>query len=548
MFILAAKHNKPLLLEKLLAHDDFNLTDKVASEALKLQASFNVVEVILREDVKIKAAEQLLAELAVTGHRVAKTTSWILAKVWKSAEGHEKWVRLLLNKITNEEARNILPELVPPKRNREANNLRAQVACELINKGALLNDTKIKDNLSEIKRALRRSIYIPEDTEPFVSINTGKIANAFVTWVCDNWSVLNKNSKAFIYKSVALTWASVLEPVVFSKVSALPCEYELKRQQDNGQFKSSEAFATLEKDLAAACKEHDVDLSAYAEVENYVVSPHRVWPIPFTNHKTKTFGLLNKLLLAKEREHGINTDPNAPAVFSGFVPKGFANKIVGNGNLFVEFKGASEVLHGIYSHRLQWYLELSRLGKNVNAKKLVFDSIPTWNKEYDSIDPTKGISSPHALHSILLNSQDKLPTLCYYLRKVFASSLRTIIAAQSVTPQGKPRISASQVVTLNILSNGNVGTAGLRPVNPLKYYQAKKTELIFLHPKEAPNPKARKVTLGEYQDSAFFKKRKNNNTSTLIKRDRETPVETGDDERLTDTTEKRAKINYPLRK
>lgn len=207
----------------------------------------------------------------------------------------------------------------------------------------------------------------------------------------------------------------------------------------------------LETALAKACDERNLAL-APLERAGTIVIPQKngddgvdyfsyclsiedaiPWPVFRSSAGKKTASLLNDLLLQEERKHGINTDPSAPAYFFKFVPAEIANQFIAEGNLFNECNHVGNLLHGKYSHRLQWYVIL----KAIDEKYIIlppgcsvidiFKQLPKrWTGLLDTY--SHGFYAPHYLHAYLLSPQaeKRFPFLCSYLQKTHSNSIEKV--------------------------------------------------------------------------------------------------------------------------
>lgn len=158
----------------------------------------------------------------------------------------------------------------------------------------------------------------------------------------------------------------------------------------------------------------------------------------------RTHGILNRILLAKERQHGINEDVNSPPYFEGFIPAETAEKVIRSGYLFNEFNPAGNPLHGKYSHRLQWHIiicavELGLIKTEMSVKDILCGSMQAWPKTFDlyyayeftSFKPhPAGFCAPAFLHSSLLMLKEQLPSLSFAIRKTYFQSVQAIHLAR----------------------------------------------------------------------------------------------------------------------
>lgn len=218
---------------------------------------------------------------------------------------------------------------------------------------------------------------------------------------------------------------------------------------------------SLESALASICREHHIDLKPLERTgtiivpkrneenyDDYLLSIEDAipWPVFKGEAGVKTQSLLNDLLLQVERENGINTDPDAPAYFFDFVPVALGNQFVSEGNLFNECNYVGNLLHGKYSHRLQWYVIFKAIEKKhillppECSVKDIFKQLPLYWRELVDIYE-HGFFSPHYLHAYLLSPQaaERFPNLCRFLQKTHHNSIEKIVkrdpeaSAESVT-------------------------------------------------------------------------------------------------------------------
>ena len=158
------------------------------------------------------------------------------------------------------------------------------------------------------------------------------------------------------------------------------------------------------------------------------------WPNPEEWRGPKAKGVLNQLLLKKERQYGINTHPYAPAFFSGFVPPQDGNKFVSELNLFKEFKRTSPSLHGMETHRLQWHLIIlaaergtiftyitpDDITKLIQASVRIHNGYIFWPTIFDNYPENQqmihliGASCPHYLHSLIMLSNLHYLSACLF--------------------------------------------------------------------------------------------------------------------------------------
>lgn len=142
---------------------------------------------------------------------------------------------------------------------------------------------------------------------------------------------------------------------------------------------------------------------------------------------TDSDGLLWYLLRKIVNKQGIDTE-NTLLTFSGYVNKRIANDFVKEGRLFREhFLSGSVLMHGIYSHYIQWALfsiaiekKILNLGEDITLPSLMDDLIflNQWDNLIDFISNAPfnthcqdfNLGSPQRLNSLLLFS-DELPNL-----------------------------------------------------------------------------------------------------------------------------------------
>lgn len=201
----------------------------------------------------------------------------------------------------------------------------------------------------------------------------------------------------------------------------------------------------LEKQLAEKYQEAGVNLSVYhSSAEHYVFLNHP-WPILDNIEKhVSTRNILNKILLRTEHKHGINLHEDAPAIFAGFVADDIAKQHIKNGELFVEYNYIGNLLHGKYTHRLQWYIVFTAIEKglikiNASSKNLFCMSGIHWSYLFDRYGACysnqvagdkHGFRSPFYFHSSLLLMTKELPCLSGTLRKIFSRSIQILVSEQ----------------------------------------------------------------------------------------------------------------------
>lgn len=157
-------------------------------------------------------------------------------------------------------------------------------------------------------------------------------------------------------------------------------------------------------------------------------------------------GLLRLLLRDYLQRYGIETQDEL-YTFAGFVDTEEANKIVRSGALFKEqFLMGNALVHGVYTHYIQWYLivrafEKGYIKSDLTPKDLLQASVDIrtksgvtlWTRIVDAVSHEEkpegcveyGLSSPHEMSSFLYN-QEILPNIAKYLCHSLHRSLENI--------------------------------------------------------------------------------------------------------------------------
>lgn len=212
-------------------------------------------------------------------------------------------------------------------------------------------------------------------------------------------------------------------------------------------------FQELEDKLAEFYRAHSILLPT-VDLDNPIDTGLLFWPYPKPWDDSKTHGMLNTLLLEKERHYGINLTKNSPGYFVGFVDVEAGCCFVREHRLFNEYKKASGPLHGMFSHRMQWYciiraFELGLLpsitkedilllleysvvnySNGQNLWQLLFDTYPSMQK--GDIEQ-QGFCSPNILQSFVMFSCKKLPHLAACIYEKYSKSLQQIATIKGIT-------------------------------------------------------------------------------------------------------------------
>jgi hypothetical protein len=238
---------------------------------------------------------------------------------------------------------------------------------------------------------------------------------------------------------------------------------------------------SLEERLSCVLKEKNIDLTFFQKSQSYVFWPYEIdvlnvpWPILFSNKEIKTHSLLNQLLLEVERRHGINLHPQSPAVFFEFVSNVLANQFVSEGNLFNECNYLGNLLHGKYTHRLQWYVIFKAIEAGIivlpeggSATELLKKFLPYWGGTIDYYRPRFRFGGPQYFHAYLLSSvgQERFPYLSGYLRKIHADSLEKVI-------ERNPEVSVGQITATYHWAGRDFNTRFKHPSTPEEAYGKK---------------------------------------------------------------------------
>jgi|GEM_PF-6278493 len=196
---------------------------------------------------------------------------------------------------------------------------------------------------------------------------------------------------------------------------------------------------SLEEKLSKACIEKGVNFSSFTTQRTLLLysdtsSELIPWPIIVFDKTVKTHHLLHQFLLETERAHEINLHPESPPIFWRFVPGGEAGKCIAEGNVFIEANYVGNLLHGKYSHRLQWYV----IFKAIEAGKIsfpegyslkdLFQKLPAlWNPLLDL--HTRGFNAPLFINSYFLLSPEartRFPYLSGYFKKVHSHAFHRV--------------------------------------------------------------------------------------------------------------------------
>ncbi len=192
-----------------------------------------------------------------------------------------------------------------------------------------------------------------------------------------------------------------------------------------------------------------------------------------------TYGLLRFLMRKKLQGHGIETQDEL-YIFAGFVNPKIANAIVENGALFKEqFLMGSALLHGLYSHYLQWYLFSVAIEKNVITfqEEITLRDMLTamievktntgsvlWSAIIDfivspnccNIEPNGfNLGSPHRLNSLVCSSSKELPYLSGYLLNSFYKNIIKFFEQVEIKLQGNTTELYSSLVGAQALASAD---------------------------------------------------------------------------------------------
>ncbi len=202
---------------------------------------------------------------------------------------------------------------------------------------------------------------------------------------------------------------------------------------------------SLEEKLSLRFAAAGLDPQFHLQQADDIIFFNLPWPLKSTPDLPKTENILNSVLLEKERQYDINQDEDSPISFAGFVEEDVANQYVKNGHIFTEYNYIGNLLHGKYSHRLQWSIVITAIEEklldigNISIKDLLIASANVWTYVFDRYDPWSphilqqehyGFSSPFYLHSALLFLKNELPCLSLTARKTFFQSLQVISQQQ----------------------------------------------------------------------------------------------------------------------
>jgi len=231
---------------------------------------------------------------------------------------------------------------------------------------------------------------------------------------------------------------------------------------------------------------------------------HRSLKVPSSESPTiqHTHGLLHFLIRKKLQSHGVEKQ-NELYTFSGFVNSELANSIIRNGSLFKEqFLMGNSLIHGIYSHYLQWYVIAAAIEKNIlvfqdniTLRDLLsaavevklkgynsiwercfdFVSVPRFNKDCSDFN----IGSPHRLNSLLFFADD-IPHLRGYLVNSFLKNILKF--RQHVKNEYQKEISYLCIVGASAISysNFNLFYPGYDNNNIKNYYHTQAKTGVYV--------------------------------------------------------------------
>ncbi len=259
----------------------------------------------------------------------------------------------------------------------------------------------------------------------------------------------------------------------------------------------------LEEELAARLSDSDTDLSEYDQIDGIIKSKSSLlWPVPSLYRRRqglhhKANRALHKLLLKLEQQFGLNTASDAPMIFYDFVSGAEADACRKDGNIFVEDRAFSQCFHGVYSHRIQWYIILATLKELLVEIPHTQEHVNTilipllaehWARAVDlNFIPNNkpGFRSPEMLHAYLLNT-GLFPQLRRYTRKVFADSVDKISKAQGLDQADRPQVNAAEIITVNAwIDEIFSARALLKSTPPIERYQ--KNALRFFYTDARPS-------------------------------------------------------------
>jgi hypothetical protein len=350
------------------------------------------------------------------------------------------------------------------------NNEGAKIDIFLIQRGALKNLKNVsvaekeirkfvesKKNPTSFVQELCRVIidYIDIDQTETLSLDLKRLAIACALVLKDNTLLekFTKKSSAEEHQWIDRFLQSLVHPPVSREIEGIRNIYHKDAQFNRVYLSIAELLQDtalcidilggLEARLAERYRVAGIDVSQYHQQSESFVFFNLPWPVlKNIGLHTKTHHFLNAILLEKERKHGINEDPDAPVFFSGFVPENIAGQYVKEANIFSEYNYIGNLLHGKYSHRLQWYIILTAIEKdllktnNLSAKQLLCESTEVWTHLFDRYQELRadnrsvGFRSPALLHSSLLLLKNELPHLSGTLRKIFSRSVQIVSARQ----------------------------------------------------------------------------------------------------------------------
>jgi len=355
------------------------------------------------------------------------------------------------------------------------NNAGAKIDIFLIQHGALQNP----ENIAVVESALRDFIVYAGETKESPTLFVEELCQVIIKYINHYEGetlplglkrlaiccalVLKDNAllERFIQKSSAEEYQWIerfLQSLVHSRVSReiedsrhirhAKVQYNWVYESIAGLLQDTarciDILGGLETTLAEQYRAAGIDVSLYLRQSEPFIFFNLPWPVlKSVSRHVKTFHILNKILLEKEQKHGINQDPDAPVFFSGFVPADIASQYVKEGNIFSEYNYIGNLLHGKYSHRLQWYIILTAIEQGLintnglSSKELLCESTEVWTYLLDRYQAlrvdnrTVGFRSPFYLHASLLLLKDKLPCLSGTLRKIYSRSIEIVSRYQT---------------------------------------------------------------------------------------------------------------------
>ena len=208
-----------------------------------------------------------------------------------------------------------------------------------------------------------------------------------------------------------------------------------------------ELLGDLEKELGERYRHAGVDVTALHRNTHFLTFLNSPWS--YVNSKTptvQTHHIFSQLLLEKERQYGLNTDPNAPVVFAEFVPTEFADAQIKAGNIFTEYTKRGNMLHGKESHRLQWRIIFRAIEKGLidtqglSIKEIYTSCASVWTECFDTYislgtaHSNTHFRSPMYVNAFLMLLKSELPNISSTLLNIQTRAIQRVSQQTGLAP------------------------------------------------------------------------------------------------------------------